>query len=38
MPYLLLIFLLGAARKPVGTVQCLGLLCVMAGIAVLRLN
>ena len=30
--------LLGAARKPVGTVQCLGLLCVMAGIAVLRLN
>ena len=30
--------LLGAARKPVGAVQYIGLLCVMAGIAVLRLN
>ena len=30
--------LLGAEKKPVGAVQYLGLLCVMAGIAVLRLN
>ena len=30
--------LLGAAKKPVGAVQYIGLLCVMAGIAVLRLN
>ena len=29
---------LGAAKKPVGAVQYIGLLCVMAGIAVLRLN
>lgn len=30
--------LLGAGKKSVGPVQYLGLLCVMAGIAVLRLN
>ena len=30
--------LLGAEKKPVGAVQYIGLLCVMAGIAVLRLN
>ena len=30
--------LLGAEKKPVGAVQYLGLLCVIAGIAVLRLN
>lgn len=30
--------LLGTAKKPVGWVQYVGLLCVMAGIAVLRLN
>ena len=30
--------LLGAAKKPVGAVQYIGLLCVVAGIAVLRLN
>ena len=30
--------LLGADKKPVGAVQYIGLLCVMAGIAVLRLN
>ena len=30
--------LLGAGKKPVGAVQYIGLLCVMAGIAVLRLN
>ena len=30
--------LLGASKKPVGPVQYLGLLCAMAGIAVLRLN
>lgn len=30
--------LLGAAKRPVGAVQCAGLLCVMAGIALLRLG
>ncbi|MCH5216639.1 MAG: DMT family transporter, partial [Muribaculaceae bacterium] len=30
--------LLGAEKKPVGAIQYIGLLCVMAGIAVLRLN
>lgn len=30
--------LLGASKKPVGAMQYIGLLCVMAGIAVLRLN
>ena len=30
--------LLGAEKKPVGAVQYIGLLCVMVGIAVLRLN
>ena len=30
--------LLSAAKKPVGAVQYIGLLCVMAGIAVLRLS
>ena len=30
--------LLGAEKKPVGAVQYIGLLCVMAGITILRLN
>ena len=30
--------LLGAAKRPIGVVQYVGLLCVVAGIAVLRLN
>ena len=30
--------LLGTSKKPIGAMQYIGLLCVMAGIAVLRLN
>ncbi|MDE6307311.1 MAG: DMT family transporter, partial [Bacteroidales bacterium] len=29
---------LGAGKKRIGTIQYIGLLCVVAGIAVLRLN